>query len=209
MPTRVISTLLPTRAELRQAVGELHPRELAARPRVVDRGGAVRIIETARGDIDFIRAVELEGDLRAAGGAEAARGFSARTKALRLAGELELRARHAEPCDERRAGRAPANGAMAIGLVERRAFGLVAHVPAKAATSEHRHASCGELSLAARAVTDEAFRLTRGDYIAYVAMAGLWSLTCVSLRNHLQKETHHEENRSRSSVGLCPVGVGL
>src|ERR1044071_3505526 len=128
MPMRATLALLPAFAELRQPVAELDPLELAAHSRMVGRRHPVRVVEAARGEVDLVaRAVELESELGAALGAEAARGLFARPEPRQLAGEAQLRARHAEPGDERRAARAPADRAMAVGAVECGPARLVAH----------------------------------------------------------------------------------
>ena len=59
-------------AVLRETVGELDPPEPAARARVIFRRQAFGIVETACGDVDLARGIDvLEGQLGAAPGAEA------------------------------------------------------------------------------------------------------------------------------------------
>jgi hypothetical protein len=62
-----MSAFLPAFAKLRQPVGELYPLEPTARSRVVERRHSVGLVEAAGGHVDLVaRAVELEGELRAA-----------------------------------------------------------------------------------------------------------------------------------------------
>src|SRR5262249_25594660 len=56
--------------------------------------------------------------------------------------ESKLGRPYAEPGDKRRAGSAPADGAMAIRFVERAARHLVTNPPAKASALQHRGLLC-------------------------------------------------------------------
>src|SRR5688572_1096805 len=102
---------------------------------MVLRRHEVRVIQAAGRDVDLVRKVRmLKSELRAAAPAKAAPPLGARPEAgRRPLDEPELRPRHAEPRDEGRTARAPANRAMAARFMERRARGLVAHQAAIAA----------------------------------------------------------------------------
>src|SRR5687768_3932354 len=105
---------------------------------MVSRRNAVRIIEARGSDVDLVcRGIELERQRRAAFGTEAARRLRARAEAPRLPRHAKLRARHAEPCHERRARGAPAHRAVADGRVIGRAARFITHAPAETTSSKH------------------------------------------------------------------------
>src|SRR2546425_4532317 len=104
----------------------MNPVQLAAGAGVIPRRHLLRMIEAASRDVDLVGpVVALKRQLRAAMGTEAARAFRARPETYGLARHQAILGRpDAEPSDERRARRSPADRAMAIGFVERRARDL-------------------------------------------------------------------------------------
>src|SRR5215510_6393288 len=149
--------LVGTRLQkFRQPVGQADPAQSAARPRVVLRRQGFRIVEAARRDVDLVRIiVAYEGELRAAGGTEGSGAGPARAEPRRLARHhAELRALDAEPGHERRAGRAPADRAMAVGPVERHAGRFVAQLAAMASAFEVRHRRVPTASPATKVFTE-------------------------------------------------------
>src|SRR5262245_21578522 len=123
-----------------QSVAQLYPLHLAARIDVVARRCGFGMIEAAGRDVDLIgRVIGLKRQLRAAMGTDAAASRAARPEVRRITlHESKFGRPYAEPGDKRRAGGAPADGAMAIRFVERAARHLVANPPAKASALQHR-----------------------------------------------------------------------
>src|SRR5262245_26469691 len=156
--------LVGTRLQkFRQPVGQADPAQSAARPRVVLRRQGFRIVEAARRDVDLVRIIVAdEGELRAAGGTEGSGAGPARAEPRRLARHhAELRALDAEPGHERRAGRAPADRAMAVGPVERHAGHFVAQLAAMASAFEVRHRRVPTASPATKVFTERGAKWLR------------------------------------------------
>src|SRR6202030_507538 len=111
------------------------PAQLAAEPGLVFGPHALGVVQAADRDVDFVREIlGLEGQLRAALGAERAGPPASRFEARRLArGEAEVRPLETEPCHRSRAGGAAADRAMAVRLVKWGAGGFVADLAAEAA----------------------------------------------------------------------------
>src|SRR5262249_31209515 len=108
--------------------------------RVVARRHGVWMIEAAGRDVDLIgMGIALKRELGDAMGTEAAGCLAARAEARRSPlHESKLRGPDGEPRDKRRAGRAPADGAMAVRFMERAARHLVTNPAAKASALQHR-----------------------------------------------------------------------
>src|SRR5262245_49652206 len=94
---------------------------------VVAWGHGLGVIQAARRDVDLIGiVVALERELRATVSAEAASCLGARAEPTWIAGQpAKLGGSDAEPSDERRTGRPPADRTMAVGFLEGRARHLV------------------------------------------------------------------------------------
>jgi hypothetical protein len=123
-------------------LGELiqfDPTELATRACVIPRRQPVWVIKATCRDIDLIwEVLVLEGQLRAALQAETPRALHRRPKPRSLtANEPELRSRHAEPRDERRASGSTTDRAMAVCFMKCRARCLITNPPTKASALQH------------------------------------------------------------------------
>src|SRR5262245_34546314 len=133
------SSIGPTFAVLREAIGQLDPPELAARAGVIFWRDSFGIIKAASRDVDLVRGVVvLKGQRGAAVRAEGPQHLRGRSESSRRArDESELRPWHAEPGYEWR-GRSPAaDRAVAIRLVKGCASGFVANAATEATTFQH------------------------------------------------------------------------
>ena len=117
-------------------IGKFDPTELATHVSVIERRQPVRVIQAARYHIDLIWEVYiLEGQLCAALRTETPRALRSGAKLSRLTtNEPELRARHAEPRDERSFARSTADRAMAVCFMKRSAQRLVTNSATKTST---------------------------------------------------------------------------
>ena len=117
-------------------IGKFDPTELATHVSVIERRQPVRVIQAARYHIDLIWEVYiLEGQLCTAPRTETPRALRSPSKLSRLTANVpQLRAKHAEPSDERSSARSAADRAMAVCFMKRSAQRLVTNSATKTFT---------------------------------------------------------------------------
>jgi hypothetical protein len=156
----------------------MDPRKLAARVNVISRRQHIRVIKAARRDVDLLQEVfVLEGQLGAAPGTKTPPGLRSRTKPGGLAGhQPELRPSHAEPRDERSAGRSTTDRAVTVCLTKGRTRRLITDLTAKASALKHRISLLAVLG--SNGLEHELFALVR-QFLDHAGKQGL------NANNHL------------------------